>query len=190
MRHIASVAAFVLLSGASAFSQTSSPSPAPEVTPTDILTPTERAAAPFSSAPLVTPIPLLDEGFKPKPFSAITENAARHSEWRQLKNLVANDPELKAALRTAESARTDLVKRKLLRDYYQLYFARMDKLAVKPETKAYLEAQKQAALNGMAQPRVRPTSTPSPTPTPTPIPPPPQPPLPVDLPSPSESPPN
>ena len=46
------------------------------------------------------------------------------------------DPQVEKALAAAEAARTDLEKRKLLRQYYELYYAKMIGLASKPDLKA------------------------------------------------------
>ncbi|MFN2509066.1 MAG: hypothetical protein ABR589_09880 [Chthoniobacterales bacterium] len=73
-----------------------------------------------------------------------------------------NNAEVKAALATANSARTDLEKRKLLRVYYEMLYAKMTALAA-PEMKTYLNDKKNEALNALPQPRVRPDASPSPT---------------------------
>ena len=179
MRFLATVVALIFALAQSVVAQDSStpppkrgatPSPAPELIPADLLSPAERAPAPASAAPAEISIPQLDESFKPKPLSTVTESAARHAEWRQLQNRVTNDPDLKAALRKTETARTDLAKRTLLRDYYQLRFRKMLALASTQETRVYLEARKLELLNSLQQPRVRPTPSPTPTPTPAPAP--------------------
>ena len=90
-------------------------------------------------------IPQLDESFRQNPVSATAENARKHEEWRQLQNRVANDAEIKAALRTADAAHTDLEKRRLLRTYYEIYFGKMITLASNPEIKTYLVARKATA---------------------------------------------
>src|SRR5438094_6759358 len=124
------------------------------------------------NGPDVPELSQLDETFK-KPTSLGKEGDERrlHIEWRQLANRVANDPEVRAAKATAQAARTDLEKRNLLREYYNIYYQRMSALASSAEMKLALNALKAAHQNPIDQPRVRPTPTPegyTPTPAPTP----------------------
>jgi hypothetical protein len=92
-----------------------------------------------------------------------------------LKNRTVNDPDVQAAKKYAQAARTDLEKRNRLRDYYEVYYKRMSALATTPELKLALQALKDVHQNMLNQPRVRPTptpefsGTPSPTPTSTPF---------------------
>jgi len=128
--------------------------------------------APEPSGPDVPELSQLDEAFK-RTTSLGKEGDERrlHLEWRQLKNRVVNDPEVRAAKATAQAARTDLEKRNLLRDYYNIYYQRMSTLASSAEIKLALNALKTAHQNQANQPRVRPTPTPegyTPTPAPTP----------------------
>jgi hypothetical protein len=146
----------------------------PDVTPTIIpsLQPTAIPSLEPNGPPDVPELSQLDETFK-KPTSLGKEGDARrlHIEWRQLANRVANDPEVRAAKATAQAARTDLEKRNLLRDYYNIYYERMSALASSAEMKLALNALKTAHQNQANQPRVRPTPTPegyTPTPAPTP----------------------
>ncbi len=128
--------------------------------------------APEPSGPDVPELSQLDEAFK-RTTSLGKEGDERrlHLEWRQLKNRVVNDPEVRAAKATAQAARTDLERRNLLRDYYNIYYQRMSALASSAEMKLALNALKAAHQNPINQPRVRPTPTPegyTPTPAPTP----------------------
>src|SRR5204863_7334844 len=101
----------------------------------------------------------LDEAFK-RTTSLGKEGDERrmHIEWRQLKNRVVNDPEVRAAKATAQAARTDLEKRNLLRDYYNVYYERMSALATSAEMKLALEGFKTSHLARLSQPRVRPST--------------------------------
>ncbi len=133
------------------------PSPSPALIPPDVLSAADRAASPFSAAPAASDVRQLDESFKETPLSVASENARRHTEWRELQNRVANNGEIKAALHLAEAARTDLEKRKLLENYYEIYFGKMTALAEAPDMKNYLNDRKKETLAGLAQPRVRPS---------------------------------
>ncbi|MFL6594947.1 MAG: hypothetical protein ACJ8HQ_05840 [Chthoniobacterales bacterium] len=127
--------------------------PPPQLIPDEIL----PAATPAASAPNLQQ---LDEAFKDNPITTAAADYRLRIEWRKLRNLVVNDAEVKAALATAEAAKTDLQKRKLLRRYYELIYAKMLARAATPEMKAYLAARKTEHLNMLPQPRVRPEPTP------------------------------
>jgi hypothetical protein len=130
----------------------------------------ELTATPFPEphGPELPELSQLDEAFKRRPLSKEVDARRVHIEWRQLKNRVVNDPEVRAAKATAQAARTDLEKRNRLRDYYDVYYERMSALASSVEMKLALQRWKishQARLN---QPRVRPsTDGDLPTPKPT-----------------------
>jgi hypothetical protein len=114
----------------------------------------------------------LDNSFKPKSMGPEADALRVHVLWRELKNRTVNDPEVQAARKYAQAARTDLEKRNRLRTYYEVYYQRMTALATTPELKLALQALKANHQNLLAQPRVRPTpdtSTPSPTPSGTPV---------------------
>ena len=110
----------------------------------------------------------LDEIFKQTSLGKTADEYRMHVEWRKLQNQVANDPAVVAAKKTAASARTDLEKRKLLGDYYKIYYERMQALAATPEMKAALDGFKAGHLGMLVQPRVRPTPSPAPSATPVP----------------------
>ncbi|MFL6596908.1 MAG: hypothetical protein ACJ8KF_02980, partial [Chthoniobacterales bacterium] len=93
-----------------------------------------------------------------------------HVLWRELKNRTVNDPEVQAAKKYAQAARTDLEMRKRLRNYYDVYYQRMSALATTPELKLALQALKDGHQGMLAQPRVRPSPTPEPSGTPSPTP--------------------
>jgi len=105
-------------------------------------------------------LPELDAAFQKSPLAREAEEYRLHVEWRQLQNRVANDPEVVAAKAATTTARTDLEKRVLLRNYYNISYAHMRSLASGPEVRSFLEGKKAAVLGSLAQPRVRPESTP------------------------------
>src|SRR2546430_13476390 len=86
------------------------------------------------NAPNIPELSQLDEAFK-RTTSLGKEGDERrlHIEWRQLKNRVVNDPEVRSAKTTAQAARTDLDKRDLLRHYSNAVYYRMSALASSPE---------------------------------------------------------
>lgn len=150
-----------------------SETPLPAIPPSQLI-PDDVLPPPSGSPALSMPtIPMLDEALKQPPLSATAENQRRHREWRQLRNRVQNESEVKQALATADAARTDLKKRQLLRRYYELLYRKMTAIAP-PEMKAYLNDRKNEALNALPQPKVRPETvvagTPSTSPTPSPSP--------------------
>jgi hypothetical protein len=134
----------------------------PDVTPTPY---------PQPNGPDIPELPQLDEAFKPKSLGKEADERRLHIEWRQLKNRIVNDPQVREAKAAAQAARTDLEKRNGLRNYYNIYYGRMSALAASVEMKLALEGLKAAHQGSLNQPRVRPStdgSVPTPTPTPTP----------------------
>jgi hypothetical protein len=135
----------------------------------------EASPTPEPNGPELPELKELDDSFKPKSLGANADVLKIHALWRQLKNRTVNDPDVQAAKKYAQAARTDLEKRKRLRSYYDLYYQRMSALATTPELKVALQALKETHQAVLAQPRVRPTpkaefsGTPSPTPTSTPL---------------------
>ena len=107
----------------------------------------------------------LDEMFKQTPMGKAADAQRLRVEWRQLKNKVANNPDLIAIKRSADAARTDLEKREKLRAYYKLYFARVRQFPMSPEMKQYVDAMQASQLGLTAQSRVRPSPTASPAAT-------------------------
>jgi hypothetical protein len=111
----------------------------------------------------------IDEAFKQNSLGKEADERRLHIEWRQLQNQIVNEPDIVAAKRSAEFARTDLEKRQRLRDYYALYYGRMRVMARSAEMKTALDQLRIAHLSHSTQPRVRHESdsdlpTPSPTP--------------------------
>ncbi|HEU0207459.1 MAG TPA: hypothetical protein VFQ78_00630 [Candidatus Udaeobacter sp.] len=134
----------------------------------------EASPTPPPNGPELPELKELDESFKPKSLGKDADALRMHVQWRELKNRTVNDPDVQAAKKYAQAARTDLEKRHRLRNYYDIYYERMSALATTPELKLALQALKGAHENILAQPRVRPSptpefsGTPSPTPTSTP----------------------
>ena len=130
----------------------------------------EVSPTPPPNGPELPELKQLDDSFKPKSLGKEADALQVQALWRQLKNRTVNDPDVQAAKKYAQAARTDLEKRNRLRAYYDLYYQRMSALATTPELKLALQALKETHQKTLAQPRVRPTATPefSGTPSPTP----------------------
>jgi hypothetical protein len=132
--------------------------------------PTQTIPAPTAAPQATVPERAqIDEIFKQTSLGKEADERRLHIEWRQLQNQIVNEPDIVAAKRSAESARTDLEKRQRLRDYYDLYYGRMRVQARSAEMKTALDQLKIAHLSHSTQPRVRhetdsDLSTPSPTP--------------------------
>ena len=92
------------------------------------------------------------------------EEQRLHLEWRKLQNRVSQDAEVLAAKKAIAGAQTDPEKRDLTRAYYKIFYGRMLALAETPELRAYLEQRKKDAINGLAQPHIRPEATARPSP--------------------------
>ena len=107
----------------------------------------------------------LDAAFQQSSLGKEVEEQRLHLEWRKLKNRTNDDPEIVAAKKAAEAARTELDKRNKMRAYYKILYGHMQALAETAELKAYLEQKKKEAINGLAQPRVRPEPTASSSPS-------------------------
>jgi hypothetical protein len=146
--------------------------PAQEATDVDLRSRSGEPAATATQAaptpePSVPELPQIDEIFKQTSLGKEADERRMHLEWRQLANRVGNDPEIVAAKKSAESARTDLEKRERLRAYYNIYFGKMRALASTAEMKTALDAVKSEHLSHINQPRVRhATDEALPTPTP------------------------
>ena len=134
----------------------------------------ELGPSPPPNGPELPELKQLDESFKPKSLGKDADILRVHVLWRELKNRTVNDPQVQAAKKYAQAARTDLEKRNRLRIYYEVYYQRMSALATTPELKLVLQTLKNIHQTVLAQPRVRPSptpeqsGTPSPTPTSTP----------------------
>ena len=131
----------------------------------------EPSPTPPPNGPELPELKQLDDSFKkPKSLGTAADALQVHALWRQLKNRTVNDPDVQAAKKYAQAARTDLEKRKRLRTYYEVYYQRMSALATTPELKVALQALKDTHQGMLAQPRVRPSPTPEPFGTPSPTP--------------------
>ena len=130
-----------------------------------------QATPPSATAPQAT-VPeraQIDEIFKQTSLGKEVDQRRLHIEWRQLQNQIVNEPDIVAAKRSTELARTDLEKRQRLRDYYDLYYGRMHIQARSAEMKTALDQLRIAHLSQITQPRVRhETDSGLPTPSPTP----------------------
>jgi uncharacterized surface protein with fasciclin (FAS1) repeats len=113
------------------------------------------APPPEPNGPDLPAVSQLDEAFKRRSLGKKGDEQQLHIEWRQLKNQVANDPAVRAAKAATHTVRTDLEKRKRLRDYYNIYYERMSALAATPEMKLALEALKSLHIGATTQPKVR-----------------------------------
>jgi hypothetical protein len=135
----------------------------------------EVSPTPPPNGPELPELKQLDQSFKPKSLGKDADALQVQALWRQLKNRTVNEPDVQAAKKNAQGARTDLEKRNRLRNYYEIYYQRMSTLATTPELKLALQALKTTHQELLAQPRVRPSptpeisGTPSPTPTSTPV---------------------
>jgi len=130
----------------------------------------EASPTPPPNGPELPELKQLDDSFKPKSLGKDADLLRVRVLWRELKNRTVNDPEVQAANKYAQAARTDLEKRNRLRNYYEVYYQRMSALATTPELKVALQALKGVHQNILAQPRVRPSPTPEPSGTPSPTP--------------------
>ena len=130
---------------------------AQEATNVDIQTkPSEDKTEPAPSPePSVPELSQIDQIFKQTSLGKEADERRLHIEWRQLANRVKNDPEIVAASKSAEAARTDLEKRQRLRVYYNIYYDKMRALASNTEMKTALDASKVEHLSQINQPRVR-----------------------------------
>jgi hypothetical protein len=130
----------------------------------------EASPTPPPNGPELPELKKLDDSFKPKSLGKDADALRVHVLWRELKNRTVNDPEVQAAKKYAQVARTDLEKRNRLHDYYEVYYQRMSALATTPELKIALQALKDSHQSILAEPRVRPSPTPEPSGTPSPTP--------------------
>src|SRR5213082_2479729 len=126
----------------------------------------EPSPTPPPNGPELPELKQLDDSFKPKSLGPDADALRVHVLWRELKNRTVNDPDVQEAKKYAQAARTDLEKRKRLRNYYEVYYQRMSALATTPELKLALQALKDVHQIILTQPRVRPTPTPTPSSTP------------------------
>jgi hypothetical protein len=124
------------------------------------LIPAAPVAPVLPPAPPTPDLSQLDAAFKQTPLGKAADEYRLHVEWRKLQNRAKDDPQIVAAKKSANAARKDLEKRKLLRNYYELYYGRMREMADTPELKAFVDQQKAAHIGTTAQNTVRPSPTP------------------------------
>ena len=138
----------------------SSASVRPELNIPDIPMTVEPAPLVPNTSPVpkknVPSISELDSAFAHSSMGQAVEEQRLQLEWRKLKNRAIQEAEVVAAKKAIGSGRTDVEKRELMRAYYKLFYGRMQALADKPEMKTYLEQKKQAILDSLEQPHVRP----------------------------------
>src|SRR4029453_14362007 len=82
----------------------------------------EASPTPPPNGPELPGLKQLDESFKPKSLGKDADALKVHVLWRELKNRTVNDSEVQAAKKYAQAARTDLEKRKRIRNYYEFYY--------------------------------------------------------------------
>jgi hypothetical protein len=130
--------------------------------------------SPSPSAAIATPTPIpdvpelskLDEAFKRTSIGQAADESRHRVEIRKLQNRVSPEESVVAARKAADAAKTDLEKRNLLREYYDLYYGKMRRLASDEETRKALDEQKAAHVKLLDQPHVRPVPGASPPPPP------------------------
>jgi hypothetical protein len=124
----------------------------PQSTPADALD-----SAPLSSpSPDVPELSRLDEAFKKSSIGKAADEFRQRVEIRKLQNRVAMEEPVMAARRAADQSTTDLQKRERLREYYDIYYGRMRRLASDDETRKALDDLKATHVKLLEQPRVRP----------------------------------
>jgi hypothetical protein len=124
----------------------------PEPTPLDL-----PASAPLpSAAPDLPDLSRLDEAFKQSSIGKAADESRQRLEIRKLQNRVSMEESVITARRAADQTTTDLEKRERLRDYYELYYGKMRKLAPDEETRKALDDLKATHVKLLEQPRVRP----------------------------------
>jgi hypothetical protein len=149
--------------------------PLPATTATPVASPSVRPELnipdiPIEPQPLVpntSPTPKksmpsiqeLDTAFQHSSLGAGVEEQRLHLEWRKLQNQASDDPEVVAAKKAIDRAHTDPEKRDLARAYYKIFYAHMLALAEAPDVRGYLEQKRNEAINGLAQPHLRPEPT-------------------------------
>ena len=150
---------------------TTSPAPSPSARPELNIPDIPMTIEPSPLVPNTSPAPKknvpsiqeLDTAFQHSSLGAAVEEQRMHLEWRKLKNQASDDPEVVAAKKAINHARTDPEKRDRTRAYYKVFYAHMLALTEAPDVKAYLEQKKKDLISSYAQPHVRPEPTPRPS---------------------------
>ncbi len=125
-------------------------------TPAPLPAETPSGPTPSPSTPQLPDLSRLDEAFKRTSIGKAADENRQRIEIRGLQNRIAGDPDIVAAKKDAESARTDLEKRERLRSYYQISYSRMRRAASSEGTRKALDEEEAAHLKLLDQPRVRP----------------------------------
>jgi hypothetical protein len=132
-------------------------------------TPIEQEAAPLlvpSPTPVLPELSQLDQAFKQTGLGKDADDMRARIEMRKLQNQVARDPSVVAAKEAADAARTDLEKRDRMREYYNINYGLMSRMASSSAVKAAIEQSRKEHLALLSQPRVRPETGEPPAPTP------------------------
>jgi hypothetical protein len=114
--------------------------------------------------PDVPELSVLDETFKKSSLGKAADELRQRVEIRRLQNRVNIESAIVNAKSAAEAARTDLEKRNLLRDYYNIYYGRIRSLASSEETRKAIDNERAQHLKLLDQPRVRPSADSTPPP--------------------------
>ena|ERR1041385_1235107 len=109
-----------------------------------------------SVTPALPELSTLDQAFNQTGLGKDAEEIRTRVELRKLQNQVARDPAVLAAKAAAERAPTDLEKRQLLREYYNINYGLMLQRTSNPALRAAVEQSKREHVGLLAQPRVRP----------------------------------
>ena len=125
-------------------------------TPTPFPDELQPGPAPVPSVPQLPDLSRLDEAFKHTSIGKEADENRERIEIRTLQNRIVDDPDIVAAKKSAAAARTDLEKRDRLRDFYQLSYGRMRRLAASEDTRKALDEEETEHLKLLDQPRVRP----------------------------------
>ena len=126
------------------------PSPNPAEQSTPALQPSP------SASPVLPELSALDQAFNQTGLGKEADERRTHIEMRKLQNEVARDPGVIAAKTAADHAPTDLEKRRLLREYYNINFSLMSQRASSAALKAAIDQSKREHIGLLAQPKVRP----------------------------------
>ena len=164
VRAIIVVVATAAIGGATLVHAQDAAQPAVNV-PSEGLEQTPASTAP-SPTPVLPELSALDQAFNQTGLGKDADEMRLRVEMRKLQNEVARDPAVVAAKTAAGAAPTDLEKRELLREYYEINYGLMSKRASNPALKAAIDQSKREHVALLSQPRVRPGSGESPAPTP------------------------
>jgi hypothetical protein len=126
----------------------------------------ENPTPPPAPTPALPELSQLDQAFNQTGLGKDADEMRARVEMRKLQNLVVRDPNVLAAKAAADAASTDLEKRDRMREYYNLNYGLMARMASSSAVKAAIEQSRKEHLALLAQPRVRPETGEAPAPTP------------------------